>query len=156
MGCLAVLFHALAHQMATPLTANTDRVFAAAAEALQRIGDTKRNIVDTPNAPPLLSDLDKQLEAIRTRVGTLKEVKERQWSGLQKPLSIHARATLIAITDICEDLEKGIWIKTEDHRLVLQIRVLTSGWKGQRITASHKTLLTLQHSFDLMIGEAHA
>jgi hypothetical protein len=154
-NALQPLSHLLTYHIAIPMAPNTDRILAAATEALQRIGKIKWNIVDTPNAPPLLSDLDRQLEAIRIRIGTLKEIKEEQWYDLQKPLSIHARAALIAITDICEDLDKGIWVKTEDNQLVLRIRVLTSGLKGLRITASHKTLFTLQHSFDLMIGAAH-
>jgi hypothetical protein len=137
------------------MATNTERVLAAATEALQRIGEIERNIVDTLNAPQFLSDLDKQLEAIRARIGALKEVKEEQWRDLQKPLSIHARATLIAITDICEDLDKGIWVKTEDNQLVLRTRVLANEWKGQRIAASQMTLLTLQNSFDLIIGAAH-
>jgi hypothetical protein len=137
------------------MATNTDRVLAASTEALQRIGEIERNIVDTLNAPQFLSDLDKQLEAIRTRIGALKEVKEEQWRDLQKPLSVHVRATLIAVTDICEDLDKGIWVKTQDNQLVLRMRVLTGWWREQRIAASQLTLLTLQHSLDLMIGAAH-
>jgi hypothetical protein len=154
-NALQSLSYLLTYHITISMATNTERVLAAATEALQRIGEIERNIVDTLNAPQFLSDLDKQLEAIRARIGALKEVKEEQWRDLQKPLSIHARATLIAITDICEDLDKGIWVKTEDNQLVLRTRVLANEWKGQRIAASQMTLLTLQNSFDLIIGAAH-
>lgn len=154
-NALQSLSDLLTYQIAISMALNTDRVLAAATEALQRIGEIERNIAGTLNAPQFLSDLDKQLEAIRTSIGALKEVKEEQWRDLQKPLSIHVRATLIAITDICVDLDKSIWVKTEDNPLVLRMGALTSWWKEQRIAASQMTLLTLQHSFDLMIGAAH-
>lgn len=154
-NALQSLLHLLTYHIASSVATNTDRVLAAATEALQRIGEIERNIAGTLNAPQFLSDLDKQLEAIRTSIGALKEVKEEQWRDLQKPLSIHVRATLIAITDICVDLDKSIWVKTEDNPLVLRMGALTSWWKEQRIAASQMTLLTLQHSFDLMIGAAH-
>lgn len=144
-----------AYHIAIPMATNTDRILAAAAEALQKTGVIKWNIVNTPNAPPLLSELEKSLEVIRMRIGTLQEIKEQQWKDLGRPMCVHAQANLIAIAEICNALDKGIWLKTEDCQLVLRIRVLTSGLKERRITAHLMTLLTLQHSLDLLSGTAN-
>lgn len=89
------------------------------------------------------------------RIDMLKEIKEEQWNDLGQPMCIHAQATLIAINEICDDLNKGIWVMTEDHQVVLRKRVLTSQWKSQRITAHRTTLLTLQYSLAMMIGTAN-
>lgn len=137
------------------MDSTTDRILAMATEALQELGDVRWNIVNTPNVPPLVSNLDARLETIQMRVDMLKEIKEEQWNDLGQPMCIYAQATLVAITEICDDLNKGIWVMTEDNQVVLRKRVLTSQWKSQRITAHRTTLLTLQYSLAMIIGTAN-
>jgi hypothetical protein len=65
-------------------------------------------------------------------------------------MSVHARETLNAIAESCNDLVKGIWTTKEDGQLLLRIRVLTSGWKKRRIFAHRQSLDVWQHSLNLI------
>lgn len=130
------LLHLLAHQLAIPMASHADLIFTAAAEALQATGDFKWNVECTENAPPKLTGLHGPLESIRLRIGWLKEIKEEQWKTIWEPIPAHVRTTLNAVTAICGELDKSIWVKREDGEVsMLRIRVLTSQWKARRIFA---------------------
>ncbi|KAM0706198.1 hypothetical protein Q7P35_006747 [Cladosporium inversicolor] len=101
------------------MASHADLIFTAAAEALQAIGDFKWNIECTKSAPPKLTDLH-----------------EQRWKTIWEPIPVHVRTTLNAVTAICRDLDKSIWVKREDGEVsMLRIRVLTSQWKARRIFA---------------------
>ncbi|GAB7333775.1 hypothetical protein MBLNU13_g05299t1 [Cladosporium sp. NU13] len=67
---------------------------------------------------------------------------------------VHARETLNAIAETCNDLVKSCWTTKENGELLPGIRVLTSGWKKRRIFAHRQSLDVWQHSLDLINGMA--
>lgn len=67
---------------------------------------------------------------------------------------MHARETLNAIAETCNDLVKSCWTTKENGELLPGIRVLTSGWKKRRIFAHRQSLDVWQHSLDLINGMA--
>lgn len=132
------------------MATNTDRVFAAATEALQRINNVKFGISITANAPPQLTRLDDSPGPLRERISCLTQFREEQRNKLWEPLAVYARQVLEACTKTCDRLDKGTW--TQDASLSLRSRVLTSERKQRRIFAHHQALSTWQDGLDLING----
>jgi hypothetical protein len=114
--------------------------------ALQSAEALIENINKLAETPPIIKNLLLLLEAVREAMDDLKDTSEETWATLGAPLSDLAYASFKMSLEIVDDLNKSIWIKSEDGQLAVAPRVATNGWRQQRITADDSALWTCQCS----------